>query len=280
MLSYLEAGTSWGIRGIVTSSATGLPVYAKVTIQGNTQPVFSDPDVGDYHRLLLPGTYTLTIAAPGYTPQTLNDVVVSSGSSTRLDVALVPIDTTPPAASGSFEFESRQAVNVQFNEGMNESSISVNDLVLDPLSHAGPDISPLSVAYDAGTRVATFLFDGIIPDGNYQAKLLNGSVSDLAGNSLAAEYSFNLFVLAGDANRDRTVDITDLGILATNWQQSPRVFSQGDFNYDNLVDITDLGVLATNWQKTESPPAPARLHSFATIKPKRVAARGLVGILS
>jgi hypothetical protein len=51
------------------------------------------------------------------------------------------------------------------------------------------------------------------------------------------------------------VDITDPGILATNWQQSPRTFSQGDFNYDGTVDITDLGILATNWQKNH--PAPA-----------------------
>jgi hypothetical protein len=54
----------------------------------------------------------------------------------------------------------------------------------------------------------------------------------------------------GDANLDRSVDVADLGILASNWQQSPRVFSQGDFNYDGVVDISDLGMLATSWQKS------------------------------
>ena len=44
---------------------------------------------------------------------------------------------------------------------------------------------------------------------------------------------------AGDANRDRTVDISDLGILATNWQGSGKTFVQGDFNYDGIVDISD-----------------------------------------
>jgi hypothetical protein len=43
------------------------------------------------------------------------------------------------------------------------------------------------------------------------------------------------------------VDVTDLGILATNWQSTGRSFSQGDFNYDGIVDVTDLGILATNW---------------------------------
>ncbi len=54
--------------------------------------------------------------------------------------------------------------------------------------------------------------------------------------------------LGGDANLDGVVDISDLGILATNWQQSPRDFVQGDFDHNSAVDISDLGILATNWQ--------------------------------
>jgi len=73
---------------------------------------------------------------------------------------------------------------------------------------------------------------------------------------MAADYSFDFFALAGDANHDRTVDVSDLGILATNWQLSSRTFSQGDFNYDGVVDVTDLGILATNWQLTSPPVAP------------------------
>jgi hypothetical protein len=58
------------------------------------------------------------------------------------------------------------------------------------------------------------------------------------------------YTVSGDANLDRTVDITDLGILASNWQQSPRRWSFGDFTFDQTVDIADLGVLASNWQGT------------------------------
>jgi hypothetical protein len=63
--------------------------------------------------------------------------------------------------------------------------------------------------------------------------------------------------LLGDANLDGGVDITDLGILATNWQQSGRSFSHGDFDYSDTVDITDLGILATNWQQRVEAPSPA-----------------------
>jgi hypothetical protein len=52
----------------------------------------------------------------------------------------------------------------------------------------------------------------------------------------------------GDANLDGMVNIADLGILAANWQQSDRPWSQGDFNGDGLVNIADLGILAANWQ--------------------------------
>jgi hypothetical protein len=39
----------------------------------------------------------------------------------------------------------------------------------------------------------------------------------VAGNPLSADYTFDFFVLAGDANRDRVVDINDLVILAQRY---------------------------------------------------------------
>jgi hypothetical protein len=53
----------------------------------------------------------------------------------------------------------------------------------------------------------------------------------------------------GDANLDGQVTIADLGLLAGNWQQTPRYWHHGDYNYDTLVDIADLGILSANWQK-------------------------------
>ena len=65
MLSYLEAVHA-GVRGVVTDQVTGLPLLASIEVAGNDHPVFTDPQAGDYHRMLLPGTYSLTISAPGY----------------------------------------------------------------------------------------------------------------------------------------------------------------------------------------------------------------------
>ncbi|MEA1952115.1 MAG: hypothetical protein U9N87_12070, partial [Planctomycetota bacterium] len=54
--------------------------------------------------------------------------------------------------------------------------------------------------------------------------------------------------LPGDANRDGSVDVSDLGILATNYDAgSGFEWGDGDFTGDGLVDVSDLGVLATNY---------------------------------
>jgi hypothetical protein len=59
--------------------------------------------------------------------------------------------------------------------------------------------------------------------------------------------TLNFFVLAGDANQDRQVNVGDLGALATNYGGSNKTYSQGDFNYDTIVNVGDLGILATNY---------------------------------
>jgi hypothetical protein len=72
------------------------------------------------------------------------------------------------------------------------------------------------------------------------------------------------FTIAGDANLDRLVDVSDLGILATFWQTTGKTFTQGNFNYDSIVDVTDLGILATTWQTgLSAPPLSAPAASLA-----------------
>lgn len=90
MLAYLEWALK-GVRGVIRDARTGQPVAASVRVEGYPHEVFSDPAVGDYHRILLPGTYTLWFEAPGYVPQRIPNVCVQSGDATRLDMALQPV---------------------------------------------------------------------------------------------------------------------------------------------------------------------------------------------
>jgi len=95
MLAYME----WclrGVRGVVTDSVTGQPVDATVRITGIDHDVSTDPDAGDYHRMLLPGTYTVEFTAAGYQPKTVTNVSVGTGSATVVDAVLVPEGGTDP----------------------------------------------------------------------------------------------------------------------------------------------------------------------------------------
>jgi autotransporter-associated beta strand protein len=78
------------------------------------------------------------------------------------------------------------------------------------------------------------------------------SIGSFLGEPVDATAILVRYTLAGDVNLDALVDITDLGVLATNWQLTGRLWYQGDFNFDGMVDITDLGLLATNWQQSIS----------------------------
>ena len=52
--------------------------------------------------------------------------------------------------------------------------------------------------------------------------------------------------LPGDANLDGVVDISDFGILQSNFFASG-TFNDGDFNADGVVDISDFGILQANF---------------------------------
>jgi len=87
MMAYIETCLI-GIRGIVTDVQTGQPLEATVVVVGRDHEIYSDPDVGDYHRMLLAGTYDLTFEVEGYDVVTIPNVVVLEGEATRLDVVL------------------------------------------------------------------------------------------------------------------------------------------------------------------------------------------------
>ena len=87
MLAYLE-GVHCGVRGIVTDAVSGQPVFAAVRVAGTPRLAFTDPDLGDFHRPLLPGNRTLVVTAPGYEPRWIPNVIVSNGAPVRVDVTL------------------------------------------------------------------------------------------------------------------------------------------------------------------------------------------------
>jgi hypothetical protein len=92
-LNYIEQ-VKYGIQGIVTDTATGLPLMAKVTITGHdidNSFVYSRASNGFYTRLLDQGNWDLTFSRMGYYSKTIQNVPVSRFAQTRLDVQLKPL---------------------------------------------------------------------------------------------------------------------------------------------------------------------------------------------
>jgi GH43 family beta-xylosidase len=83
-----------------------------------------------------------------------------------------------------------------------------------------------------------------------------GEASDLAaggtfgGQSVDTTAVLVRYTVDGDANLDRTVDLTDFTFLATNFNGTNKSWSQGDFNYDGTVDLTDFTILASRFNQT------------------------------
>jgi len=101
LLGYLGQARD-GIHGVVTNPG-GQPLDARIEIVGvdtaaDNSYAITDPDVGDYHRLLLPGTYHVLITATGHEPAEFFGVTVPSGGSTILDAVLEPLPSA--AVSG------------------------------------------------------------------------------------------------------------------------------------------------------------------------------------
>lgn len=91
MLSMCEYA-QFGLHGTVTDSSTGSPVAAVIFV-GSNFPTYTDPLIGDYHKYLTAGTYTVKVVANGYQPKTISNVVIQNNNITNLNVALAPVDT-------------------------------------------------------------------------------------------------------------------------------------------------------------------------------------------
>ncbi len=90
LINYIWQCT-YGVSGIVSDENTGVPVAAKVFIDGHDEDnsfVFSEAQTGFYQRMLDEGVYDITFSADGYLPQTFENVSVTKYSTTNLNVSL------------------------------------------------------------------------------------------------------------------------------------------------------------------------------------------------
>ncbi|XP_050440945.1 carboxypeptidase D isoform X3 [Adelges cooleyi] len=87
MLSYLE-NVHMGIKGLVQDENNNPIPGATITVSGINHSV-KTTERGEYWRLLLPGTYTVTASAPGYGPSIRYNVTVKNENASNSSVNFV-----------------------------------------------------------------------------------------------------------------------------------------------------------------------------------------------
>ena len=105
----------YGIHGVVTDSITGEPLDATITISGHDDQysfVESHLPVGDFHRPIKGGSWSVIVSKDGYCPK-IFDVTVGDYETVNLNVQLVPgsclmanfsASTTQVSIGGSVNF--------------------------------------------------------------------------------------------------------------------------------------------------------------------------------
>ncbi|HIG99410.1 MAG TPA: hypothetical protein HA258_02405 [Thermoplasmata archaeon] len=88
MLEIIDAADI-GLTGVVTNANTGQPIPATIWVEEAFWPCFADLEIGDYHKILLPGSYTVHYQANGFQEKVFS-VDVDADEPTVLDVALIP----------------------------------------------------------------------------------------------------------------------------------------------------------------------------------------------
>lgn len=189
VLNYLLK-TFQGIHGVMTDADTGDPVdgTVEVTATASTtlpvphpyQAIYTDPAAGDFHRVLQPGTYTVTCKAPGYADTVVTGVVVSADSGTTCNCPMA--GTTALAATGSAVAD------------LCSGTGSGGDGVLDP----GEDATVQVTLSNAGSRAATGVV-GTLTTAVPGVTLVDGTAafSDVPGGGSAASLAPHFTVRVG-----------------------------------------------------------------------------------
>ena len=205
------------------------------------------------------GIYQLAAPVPTAVDDVANNVVLSnsilSGNTAPTTEPDHVGDSVPAAGANGFNvlFEvGRNVVGTQFGSSQFPNSFINDKPRLSPLDfHGGstrtmPPADTLSPAFNSGlSGWAIDPGDDLIPGTADDEALL----FDQRGEGFprfvydAVDIGAAEYALAGDANFDGQVNLSDFVILRNNFGSAGSVFGDGDFNGDGKVDLADFVIL-------------------------------------
>jgi hypothetical protein len=174
------------------------------------------------------------------------------GGTGEYSINVKAINAAPPVAqSFNYNVETNQIV-AQFSQDVGASVASSVLQVVNTTTGQTIPSGWFTTTWNAAQKVATFTFNVPMTNGNYRATLVGDQIRNGDGTPMASSPSHTFHVLAGDVNRDRKVDFSDLLILAQNYGKSGRTYATGnlDRSGNGSVDFNDLLILAQNYGQT------------------------------
>jgi probable HAF family extracellular repeat protein len=187
--------------------------------------------------------------------------IIGTGIRNNNTEAFVATLVAPDIVTSAFQFNDLpHRIVTTFDQNVS-GSLGIDDLLIENLTTQQTiPSSDFALAYDTATNTATFSYtgnasgiNGVLPDGNYRATLLAAGITNASGTPMPGDVTLDFFFLNGDANRDGAVNLADFNVLAANFGQSNRTFSQGDFNYDGIVNLQDFNLLASRFGVSVAP---------------------------
>ena len=190
----------------------------------------------------------------------------------NINISADAVGGTAPTLNGStFAFETAQSMSLTFDQNIQDTLESADIAVVNITTGQTIPSTAWTLTTDnsGSSSVATVAFTGVLPDGNYEIRVLANSISASSGPSNTAELKGSFYVMAGDANRDRHVNFDDLIVLAQNYNKAGKTFSEGNFNYNagGNVNFDDLIILAQKYNTAITAPAIAAVNSLQAPAP-------------
>uniref|UniRef100_UPI00398E4483 carboxypeptidase D isoform X2 n=1 Tax=Pristiophorus japonicus TaxID=55135 RepID=UPI00398E4483 len=80
-----------GVAGFVTDAVLGSGIPNAIIVVADIDHNITTGNFGDFHRLLVPGTYNITVVAQGYMPETIFNIEVVESPVTQCNFTLQPL---------------------------------------------------------------------------------------------------------------------------------------------------------------------------------------------
>jgi len=244
LLNFIKECTN-GIRGTVKNS-DGDPLAAMIFIQNHdvtadSTMIFTNPEFGDFYRLIESGTFSIIVSSNGYFTDTIENVTINYGEAVNLDIVLL-------RESVSSKIEPSQINDTLFHGDVKDYQLIIKntgilelEYKISPPSDNWIILSKLTGSVEVGgtdTLLATIQTNNMAT-GNYYSNLT------LLEND-STKYYFQVSLNVIKKSKPNFNLITDTLNLGDQKEYDLIIYNQSDIVLDYSLTI-DYPVKSDNW---------------------------------